>query len=130
MDDQILDMLSSAIALLTETSKTLDQMQQRLDSIEQELHSGTRQTSELVGTAEAEKLMGRSRKTLEAYRKKFWKEGIHYFPQEKDVLYNRYLILDWQKNRHSPDVHQRAIELWQSQQLSNQPLRPGRRRAS
>lgn len=130
MSDETLNMLRYAISLMESTTKTVDQLLQRMDTLEQQLQKQQFENSGLITTQQAAELLQRNRKTLEVYRRKYWIEGIHYFPQDKDIFYNRELLQDWQKNRHNAEAHQRAIKHWQSQQLSNQRLKPGRRKAS
>jgi hypothetical protein len=36
------------------------------------------------------------------------------------VLYNRPMIKDWIENRHDPEAHQRVIEAYQANRLSQQ----------
>ncbi|HEY9827484.1 MAG TPA: helix-turn-helix domain-containing protein [Stenomitos sp.] len=58
---------------------------------------------------EAASLLRVHPQTVHGYRKKYWEEGVHFFPQGKGHLYNRELLLDWQRNRSAPDQHQLAI---------------------
>lgn len=47
-------------------------------------------------------------------------KGIHYTEvNSRLILYNLPLIVDWLVNRHDPNSHQRAIEIFQSSLLSN-----------
>ena len=118
-----------AIDLLEKTSKMLDLINQRIDAIEQKISKVQGcDRSELIDAHQAGELLGIHPKTVERYRIAFWTEGIHFFRQAREYRYNALLLADWAKNRHSPQTHQRAIDVWVNQQMSNQPTR--RRRAS
>ncbi|PSF35978.1 hypothetical protein C7H19_14630 [Aphanothece hegewaldii CCALA 016] len=48
-------------------------------------------------------------------------EGIHWVRlNSRCIRYNLDLIQDWLQNRHDPIAHQRAIEVYQANLLSNQ----------
>lgn len=48
-------------------------------------------------------------------------EGIHWVRiNSRCIRYNLDLIQDWFQNRHDPNAHQRAIEVYQANLLSNQ----------
>ncbi|MCU0549011.1 MAG: hypothetical protein MUC48_06650 [Leptolyngbya sp. Prado105] len=68
------------------------------------------------------RLLNLSSETLKNYRLQgTWIEGIHWVRvSSRCVRYNAALIQDWISNRHDPIAHQRAIEIYQSQLLSNQ----------
>jgi hypothetical protein len=83
-----------------------------MNAIEQQLNPPPISKSNRLSTKEAAELLGVHRLTLAQYRDQHWQEGIHYFPQTKECLYNRELIDDWQQNRTNPSIHQRAIDLW------------------
>jgi predicted site-specific integrase-resolvase len=59
--------------------------------------------------------------TLQRYRRDgVLQRGVHWQKlRGGEVRYNEELINDWWANLHDPDAHQRAIEVWQSQLLSN-----------
>lgn len=110
----IQERLEYAIGLFEKTLAELDRINDRYQS-------------PFMSTEQACEMIGCSRKTLLEYRRDHWKKGIHYFPQDQKVLYNRELIQDWVINRDCPDAHLRAIEVWSSRQLSNQSLKRGRK---
>jgi Putative excisionase (DUF1233) len=72
------------------------------------------QTLDLLSLAEVRLLLGGlSAKTIQRYRDVEWQEGIHYFKPRHKITYNRPLIEDWIKNRHSnPMAHHAAMEQW------------------
>jgi len=123
MSDETVSRLEYAIQLLEKTSAALDQLQSRMNVIEQQLNPPPVDKPDRLSTKEAAELLGVHRLTLAQYRDQHWQEGIHYFPQAKECLYNRELIDDWQQNRTNPSIHQRAIELWLSRQMGNQKRR-------
>ncbi len=72
------------------------------------------QALDLLLPAEVRLMLGGiSAKTLQRYRDAHWHEGIHYFKPVQKITYNRPLIEDWIKNRHSnPMAHHAAMEAW------------------
>lgn len=63
--------------------------------------------------------------TFKTYRKRDWKEGIHWNgngdeSKRRLIRYNWPLIEDWFHNQNDPDAHQRAIEHYLATRLSNQ----------
>jgi tRNA(His) 5'-end guanylyltransferase len=60
--------------------------------------------------------------TLKKYRLEGdWIEGIHWVRiNSRCVRYNIELIKDWLHNRHDPVTHERAIEAYRNNLLSNQ----------
>ncbi|MCG9891059.1 MAG: helix-turn-helix domain-containing protein [Thermosynechococcaceae cyanobacterium MS004] len=61
---------------------------------------------------QAAQLLGVHQQTIHTYRRSFWTAGVHYFPQGKGHLYNRELLLDWQRNRQDEAQHKLAIAAW------------------
>jgi hypothetical protein len=63
--------------------------------------------------------------TLQRYRKdKVLLQGIHWQKlRGGEIRYNETLLIDWWANLHDPEAHQRAIENWQQQLLSNKRKR-------
>ena len=58
-------------------------------------------------------------------------EGIHWVRlNSRCIRYNLDLIQDWLHNRHDPVAHQRAIEAYQANLLSNQRKLKKRTRGS
>jgi hypothetical protein len=64
--------------------------------------------------------------TLRLLRQKEWVEGAHFCViGYSSIIYNRDLIADWIANRHQPELHQNAIDIY----LANLPSqkRPGKK---
>lgn len=59
-------------------------------------------------------------------QKSGWIYGVHYIRlglNKGPWSYNRPLIEDWQRNRHDPAAHQRAIENYEKSKLGNRKAR-------
>ena len=71
---------------------------------------------------EASKVLKLSGTTLKLYRLQgLLIEGIHWVRlNSRCIRYNLDLIQDWLHNRHDPVAHQRAIEVYLSNLMSNQ----------
>ena len=71
---------------------------------------------------EASQYLKLSGTTLKRYRLQgLLIEGIHWFRiNSRCIRYNLDLIQDWLHNRHDPVAHQRVIEAYQANLLSNQ----------
>lgn len=71
---------------------------------------------------EAAQYLQLSGTTLKRYRLQgLLIEGIHWVRiNSRCIRYNLDLIQDWLQNRHDPIAHQRAIEVYQANLLSNQ----------
>jgi hypothetical protein len=71
---------------------------------------------------EASQYLKLSGTTLKRYRLQgLLIEGIHWIRlNSRCIRYNLDLIQDWLHNRHDPIAHQRAIEIYQANLLSNQ----------
>ncbi|WP_242578229.1 hypothetical protein [Chroococcus sp. FPU101] len=71
---------------------------------------------------EASQYLQLSGTTLKRYRLQgLLIEGIHWVRiNSRCIRYNLDLIQDWLHNRHDPIAHQRAIEVYQANLLSNQ----------
>ena len=63
--------------------------------------------------------------TLKRYRTEgVWIEGVHWVRlNSRCIRYNLEMVQDWLQNRHDPVAHQRTIEMYQAQLLSNQGTR-------
>jgi CHAD domain-containing protein len=79
------------------------------------LFATKRQASEYLNLSDA---------TLKKYRMQgVWIEGVHWVRlNSRCVRYNLELLKDWMQNRNNPAAHQRAIEAYQSNLLSNQKI--------
>ena len=77
---------------------------------------------------EAAQYLKLSGTTLKRYRLQgLLIEGIHWVRiNSRCIRYNLDLIQDWLHNRHDPVAHQRAIEVYQANLLSNQRKPTGR----
>lgn len=115
MEVQALERLNS---LLSQIAGNLTELSRRMDLIEGKL------ANHPIDTAEACQLLGVTRTTLQKFRES-WIAGVHYFPQgeQRRVLYNRELLIDWQQNRLNATAHQAAVEQWLRKQPSNQRKR-------
>lgn len=71
----------------------------------------------------SEFLGGKSRTTIDRYRKQYWTEGVHYSMAGGSPTYNLELIRDWWANFHDPTAHQRAIDNYVASLPCNQPKR-------
>lgn len=81
-----------------------------------------------VGKRDAAEILGVSTHTLKLYRKKHWTENIHFlYLNSRTIRYNESLLRDWIANLAYPSAHLRAIELFSSSLLSNQPKKRGRK---
>ena len=81
-----------------------------------------------VGKRDAAEILGVSTYTLKLYRKKHWTENIHFlYLNSRTIRYNESLLRDWIANLSCPSAHLRAIELFSSSLLSNQPKKRGRK---
>ncbi|MBL1174136.1 hypothetical protein [Pantanalinema sp. GBBB05] len=85
----------------------------------------------LVNKHQAARILGISPETLKKYRLAKGStlvQGIHYYVWNSRVVrYNASLLADWGLNRHNPDAHQKAIELYLASLPANQPKKRGRR---
>ncbi len=77
---------------------------------------------------EASQYLNLSGTTLKRYRLQgLLIEGIHWVRiNSRCIRYNLDLIQDWLHNRHDPIAHQRAIENYQANLLSNQKKTRGK----
>ncbi len=77
---------------------------------------------------EAAQYLKLSGTTLKRYRLQgLLIEGIHWVRiNSRCIRYNLDLIQDWLHNRHDPVAHQRPIEVYQANLLSNQRKPTGR----
>ena len=114
------EVLQQAIALLESTKALLGEINDRLDRIEKGMGAITPHADGLMSKKETALMFGVSERTIQEYKRLYWKRGTHYFPQDKGDRFNRELLLDWQKNRHDPNAHERAIDLWNYTQPGNQ----------
>jgi CHAD domain-containing protein len=75
-----------------------------------------------ISKQEASQRLQLSGTTLKRYRLQgLLIEGIHWVRiNSRCIRYNLELIQDWLHNRHDPIAHQRAIEIYQANLLSNQ----------
>jgi hypothetical protein len=71
-----------------------------------------------ISVSEAAELLRCHEQTVRGYQKQ-WHEGIHFFRQGSAILYNKYLLLDWLKNRNDEGVHAIAVNEWLSKQPQN-----------
>ncbi|HEY9696776.1 MAG TPA: hypothetical protein V6D10_05905 [Trichocoleus sp.] len=80
--------------------------------------------TEFIDKHEAAKLLRVHYNTIGRYRKSQtvgWIEGVHYAALPSgEIRYNKPMLLDWLTNRHDPQAHLRAIEIYQASLLSNQ----------
>ncbi|WP_246564751.1 hypothetical protein [Leptothoe spongobia] len=81
-----------------------------------------RELPETGNKQQAATVLGVSLRTLERYQGQ-WIEGIHYTYEGTKPTYNLALLRDWKANRNNKKAHQRAIEIWQRNLLSNQKKR-------
>jgi hypothetical protein len=83
---------------------------------------------QFVGKKQAAESLQMGSTTLKKYRLTgCWIEGIHWVKlNSRCVRYNLDLIQDWLQNQSDPAAHQKAIERYQANLLSNQP--PARKR--
>ncbi|MEM9152992.1 MAG: hypothetical protein AAGB19_21425 [Cyanobacteria bacterium P01_F01_bin.3] len=109
-EDTTQALLKQAIALFEQTSTMLDSLLNK-----DEDNSLLSQGGNEIDKHQAAELVRKHWKTLAQYREKYWREGIHYFPQpDGSFLYNRMLLKDWLVNWRSQEDHQRAIDYWLS----------------
>jgi len=78
-------------------------------------------TLQLLTEDQAAALLSMGTRTLQRYRQqKVLLQGIHWQKMPGgDVRYIQPMLEDWAVNLHDPDAHQRSIEIWRSQMLSN-----------
>ena len=78
--------------------------------------------STFIDKRQALKSFNLSNTTLKKYRLEgIWIEGIHWVRiNQRCVRYNLELIQDWLHNCQDPIAHQRTIQLYQANLLSNQ----------
>lgn len=100
------DALADAIRQL---ATVLERIEQKLDA----------QLPETGGKRDAARILGVSVKTLQR-RLPELQEGVHYWREGKNLIFDLELIRDWQRNRNNPIVHQRAIEVRRQRLLSQQ----------
>ena len=81
-----------------------------------------RELPETGNKQQAAAVLGISLRTLERYQSQ-WIEGVHYTYEGTKPTYNLALLRDWKANRNNKRAHQRAIEIWQRNLLSNQKKR-------
>lgn len=103
------DALLKLAASQERIADVLEQINQKLDAALPE--TGSKQ--------DAANLLGVSIRTLDRRMDQF-QEGIHYWGEGSKLIFDLELLRDWQRNRHNPAVHQRAIELRRKQLLSQQ----------
>lgn len=110
-------------AILLRIESTLSSFDQRIQGIEQKLDALRLESvpERPISATEATALLGCGRSTLHRFQQE-WIEGVHYFKkgEEQGCLYNAELLLNWQRNRHSPSAHQIAIDQWLARQPENQ----------
>ncbi|MEP0923483.1 helix-turn-helix domain-containing protein [Leptolyngbya sp. ST-U4] len=103
------DALLKLAASQERIADVLEQINQKLDVALPE--TGSKQ--------DAANLLGISIRTLDRRMAQF-QEGIHYWGEGSKLIFDLELLRDWQRNRHNPAAHQRAIELRRKQLLSQQ----------
>jgi len=84
--------------------------------------------TQFVSKQEAIQSLKLSGTTLRRYRVQgLLIEGLHWVRlNSRCIRYNLDLIKDWLQNRHDPEAHQRAIDIYQASLLSNQNKTPRR----
>lgn len=98
----------------------LDRLASVLERIEDKLDA---QLPETGSKSDAAKLLSCSVKTLERrIEADELNEGVHYWHEGGKMVFDLPLLRDWQRNRHNPAAHQRAIEV-RRQQLPSQQKR-------
>jgi hypothetical protein len=82
-------------------------------------------TFQLLTEEQASVLLSVGERTLQRYRQQgILQQGIHWQKMPGgDVRYIQPMLEDWAVNLHDPEAHQRAIEMWRSQMLSNRKRR-------
>lgn len=106
--------------LLLEIKRYLIDIERRLGAVEAKLDGINLPPGEFLTKRQVADLLHVSLNSIYAYQKQHWVEGVHYFPQERLILYNGELIADWAKNRHQPIQHELAIIQWVRKQPYNQ----------
>jgi len=84
--------------------------------------------TQFVSKREAIESLKLSGTTLRRYRVQgLLIEGLHFVRvNSRCIRYNLDLVKDWLHNRHDPEAHQRAIDIYQESLLSNQKKTPRR----
>ena len=84
--------------------------------------------TQFVSKREAIESLKLSDTTLRRYRVQgLLIEGLHFVRlNSRCIRYNLDLVKDWLHNRHDPEAHQRAIDIYQESLLSNQKKIPRR----